>query len=422
MKNVNIIHLAFDIEKFNFKQNIDFEKENFGLFFLGQHYKLLDFLFPLFYLVKYFKSKKRRKTLIKIYQNELQYIVFFEPSINSFLKDFKMGYQIFKKIKTKKDVLKINYNDLYIGDLIYDTYIRMYNSPEIKIDINLLLLIIRSLSEINFLEKLNLAPVTYSTLFTTYTASGIPFRFYQKNSSAKMVSYRSNNKGKIHRNDDNLQVKDFKRFKSNFLKLSNKKQKINAGIDYLNRICNGELKYSFMRETSYGDIDHNFNEKLDGVVFLHDFFDSQYIYGKMLFPDFYTWVVETIQFVQSNKLNIGFKPHPNQIYESKLLVRKLKNNFTDVIWIDENTSNNAIFNSGIKFGISVYGSILHELAFNDIIAISCGDSLSDNYNFICKPTDINHYKDLILNFHKIKLNRNRFSEIGEFIYMNYLND
>ena len=38
----------------------------------------------------------------------------------------KISLNIFKKIKTKKDVLKISLNKIHIGDLLYDEYLAKY--------------------------------------------------------------------------------------------------------------------------------------------------------------------------------------------------------------------------------------------------------------------------------------------------------
>ena len=68
----------------------------------------------------------------------------------------------------------------------------------------------------------------------------------------------------------------------------------------------------------------DFNYDLDGIVFIGDLFDSLHIYRSLIFNDLYEWLVFTIEFVLKNKLNFGFKEHPNQLEISKKTIKKLK--------------------------------------------------------------------------------------------------
>jgi hypothetical protein len=140
----------------------------------------------------------------------------------------------------------------------------------------------------------------------------------------------------------------------------------------------------------------------------------------MVFEDFYEWTIFTIEFTIKKNLRIGFKPHPNQSIESKKVIKDLKVKYPLITWIDENISNNNIFNSGIKFGVSVYGSVLPELAFHKIIPICCGDNPASSFNFIFEAKSKNEYKKLLLNTNDLSFQKNLKSQLGTYFYMNYL--
>jgi hypothetical protein len=393
-----------------------------GLYFIGQHYRLIDIIIFPFYLIKYFKSFLRRRRVLSTYRKiGVNKILIFEPNIILFIKSLNDTVLLFNKINSKKDVLKLNYRNIEVGDLIYDTYLRMFNRKTLHKNLDLFLLINRTISEIKFLENLKLTPIKFYTFYTSYTASGIPFRFFNY-LNIDCYSFASNSKGKKHRESDIYHCKDFRFFKNNFNKLSNKNDLIKSGVDYMFKICNGESKYRYMKSSPFRKYQDNFNLNLDGVIFIHDLFDSQYIYGEMLFEDFYSWLVFTLEFTNKHNLKIGFKEHPNQKKESKKVIDRLKNEYKKNIWIDTKVSQSSIFNSGIKFGVSIYGSVLTELSFNKIKAISCGDNLTENYNFVFKPSSIFEYQNFLLQPEKLVHPDDLMNQIGEFTYMNYLND
>ncbi len=129
----------------------------------------------------------------------------------------------------------------------------------------------------------------------------------------------------------------------------------------------------------------------------------------MIFPDFYEWILYTLNLIDKNNLNIAIKPHPNGLVNNLSVVSDLKREFPNVKWIDSKVSNNTIFNSGIKFGVSVYGTVLYELAFHNIQAISAGDNPTMSFGFVNKPSTIKEYKDYLINFDEsclASINRN----------------
>jgi len=161
------------------------------------------------------------------------------------------------------------------------------------------------------------------------------------------------------------------------------------------------------------------NIKLDGIVFLHDFYDAHKTYGETIFSDFYEWATYTFDLIRVNKLNIGIKPHPhNLIIHSSVVVNKLKEEYEDLIWIDKNVSNTSIFNSGIKFGISHSGSVLSELAYFGIPPICCYENCASSFDFLYQANSKDEYKELILNANNLIM-KNR-EQVGSFYYMNHI--
>jgi len=166
--------------------------------------------------------------------------------------------------------------------------------------------------------------------------------------------------------------------------------------------------------------DSNYNYKLDGVLFLHDFYDSHKLYGEVIFNDFYEWTIYTLELIRKHKLNIGIKPHPHKLtIESDSAVEKIKFKYNDLKWLDPNVSNNVLFKSGISFGISHHGTVLSELAYSNIVPICCSSNPTSSFGFTYEAKSIKEYKKLILNSRNLKIkNKN---DVGKFYYMHYIN-
>ena len=87
-------------------------------------------------------------------------------------------------------------------------------------------------------------------------------------------------------------------------------------------------------------------------------------------------------------------------------------------WIDPNISNAQIFNSGIRFGISIYGSVLYELAYHNLVPIaSTPYHPTYNYNIVYTPQNKKEYKNLLLKSKNLRLKKNVKKKIEEFYYM-----
>ena len=74
--------------------------------------------------------------------------------------------------------------------------------------------------------------------------------------------------------------------------------------------------------------------------------------------------------------------------------------------------------------MSVYGTVLHELAYFKIVPICAGNSPYKNYGFVFTPKNKKDYFkkiDLALN-KKLYLPKNYKSQIAEYYYMWYLNN
>jgi len=423
--NKKIIAIQIQVEIEFLKRFISFSNATgysvMGFDFNKPHYKIFDVLFFPFYIIKeleqFYLIKKSYSFHAKLGLSQ-----FLSPNLRTLrsLKYLPKSFILFLKIKSKKDVLQIRHKEIIIGDLIYDTYIRYFKKSTLNIkDLNLIFLLSRTYAEINYLDKVSKLIDIYLTGYTAYTNGGLPARIFIKN-GVEVYTFSNFIFGKKLSINDFSQTKKYWNYKLDFSQVENKNLKIDKGLELIQNRINGINDLSYMKVNPYQNIHQIEFKKFDGIIFLHDFTDSGHVYKGSLFEDFYEWVVFTFNLIEKHNLNIGIKPHPNQNITSKKIVDKLKKKYSSLSWVDDRTPNSQLFNSGIKFGISVYGTILTELAYKNIIPICCGDNPTINYSFTFRANSKEEYSNLILNYKKLIFNKNKLNEIGEFVYMHHI--
>jgi hypothetical protein len=341
---------------------------------------------------------------------------------------------IFNKIKKKKDILNIKYKNIKIGDLIYDTYLRFRSKETVFLkDHYLKKIIFGSLNAITIIEKIikQKKISAYHSSYSVYVQHGIPARLLLNNNIDVFTSGNPlfSSLKKLNKIDF-LHTVSFKNFSQDFKKLTNKNKKINEAKKEIKKKFMGlddiSTRNNFLPINTYKskNLQNDHLSKIQGVVFLHDFFDSPHLWGNIIFNDFYEWAVFTLDIIRKFKLKIAIKSHPNSRSESLKINEELKKKYSDLVWIDKDLSNTAIFDKkNIKFGISCYGSVLYELAYHGKYAISAGSHPSSSFKFVINSKSKIDYMNNILKIIKIKNYPVSYkSEVAKLYYMYFMND
>lgn len=342
---------------------------------------------------------------------------------------YKKTNKIFKDLKKKEDILKMKIYDIYCGDLIYDTYIRFRNHPTVDIEDKFLkkiifksILLILAVKQLQFELKFKYFYTTYAS----YIFYGILVRTLLREGVKVFSGNTIAQYNKKLSKKDFFHVENYKKFPKIFKKLNQKKKRIKQSKQFVNRIFyKGRKNLQIMDYMNVNPFKRNqkkLNKKYDGIIFLPNFFESQREWGKLVFPDFYEWIIFTCKLIKKNRLNIAIKPHPNIYHvntESVKIVNELKFKFSEIDWIDPSVSNFELFKN-IKFGISPWGTILWELAYFRVHPISAGEHPAAPYNIGFEPRTIKQYKDILLSAHKLKKKSDISKKILEYCYMYYI--
>jgi hypothetical protein len=317
--------------------------------------------------------------------------------------------------KNKSDVINFKINNINIGDILYDTYLRFRAMPTLFLKDRFLYKLVWKCSYIiSNLEELmkKYKFVYFFTSYSSYVHHGLPARYFLKKKVIVFSGKNSNAYNKKLSKNKLSHVEDFKKYKIYHDKIKNNKIFLKYSKDDLlkrfskkSNITN--INYLFTdtyngQQDKYKEI--NKLKNIDGVLFLQDFYDSPHDWGNLLFIDYYIWTIFTLNTIRKYKLRIAIKPHPNSKYyspDSVALYKRLKNRYSGLVWLDEDLANRIIFKK-IKFGISATGSVLFELAYHKIKAISCGDHPSIDFNFTINAKNKYKYKKILLNINSIK--------------------
>jgi hypothetical protein len=111
---------------------------------------------------------------------------------------------------------------------------------------------------------------------------------------------------------------------------------------------------------------------------------------------------------------------PNQISEGQEVINLLRNKYGDIYWIDSSFSNAELIRK-TNCGISVFGSILVELAYAKKPSIAAGEHPGSAFGISYMPKTIVEYEQLLLNIDKLSaLPSARQASVDFYVAHNFL--
>ncbi|QFY62018.1 hypothetical protein FZ934_17415 [Rhizobium grahamii] len=338
------------------------------------------------------------------------------------LSNFRQANRIWRGLKSKEDVLAISLNGTDCGTLIYDTYLRYRVQPTVNVsDRYLRMLIVQALNAQAAIRR-HLAKGRFDRLYTNYASyiqHGIPVREALR---AGVEVYACGNLSQVYKKlavDDPLHTEPHWHYVERFAGIADKHAARSQAEAVLEKRFAGGIDKAtaYMKTSAYAaGAPGALSDGIEGVVFLHDFFDSPHHFRHMLFPDFDNWVRFTLDTIVREKLPLAIKAHPNQLPESAVLVEQLKRDYPTVTFLDPKLSNAIIFRSGIKCGVSVYGTVLGELAYHGIPALAGGDHPHIDFDIAITPISIEDYRQKLVGFRELKAPANAREQMLEFYY------
>ena len=351
-------------------------------------------------------------------------------------KNFKIQNQakiitnkFFSKITKKRDLENFYIKNIWIGDLIYDSYLKKYGEPTINFKDKKFKIFFASCIE-NFLFwddyfKLNKVKGV-ATTHGVYTHA-IPIRIAVKKDIPAYVCsdktiFRINKKTcSFEKKRSGVEMQNvYFRELFNKLSISDKRIGHQKGKLFLKNIINEKTRHIYDYTKNKNNVNKFFFKKNNLpkiVIFIHSFADSPHARGKNLFPDLYEWLNYLSKIAPQTNYDWYIKPHPNYSHEIHHINDFVKKN-PFIKKIDPGAGNLALVNQGLKYVLTVNGSCASELPYLGVKVVNASiNNPHIKYNFSISPKNINAYKKTILNLKNIKLNYSK-NELYEYHYMN----
>ena len=387
-------------------------------------------LIPLVLFNNYLEYEKEK---IKLYQSfDINNFLSVKNFHASFFRQYYIKFiakKFFHKVKEPKDLLKLKYKNIVFGDLLYDTILKDFpNESTIKkVSERELKYITQAINYITIYRKLlkkrniklfvatHTQFLMYGLLFRTCLSKNIPviettdiqFWFHKNNSKdgsfsdTKFHEYMHRKIKEISKNEKIL-ISDI----DNILE-----DRFSAKFDQsdVRRAYKDKKTYNSNELRKKLNID---NENPFVYVFAHIFSDSPQIASRrLLFPDYYTWLEETIDFISKiDYINWIIKPHPAYIiYNEKGMVENLINKYKNSsVYLSPSDLNPVSVVETAKAIVTAQGTVGIEYSCMGVPVLLSGTPFYSGFGFTIEPNSIENYLSKLKEIDKVqKLSKNQ---------------
>ena len=340
-----------------------------------------------------------------------------------------------KRLKEKKYLATLKVDNILIGDLLYDSYLKHYQLPTLNInEINFKKYTIKFIENFLFWKNyIQNNDVRFIICHHTVYESAIPIRIGVKKKNCKCFQVTSESVFQLNKKNI-FSYKQFEVFnyKKKFKTKSKKEQILLRQVSKkrinlrFKGVVGVDMGYS--TKSSYGSKIYKKeiikkSDKIKILIAPHDFLDNPHFYNGNIFADFYEWMNFLGKFSNNNKYDWYVKCHPDYRIKSLKILKSFLIKYPQIKFIPPATSHHQIIKEGIDFVFTMYGTIGWEYPF---LGIQCVNASYFNprykYNFNINPRNFKEYDFIINNLKKFmkKINPSQKNEILEFYYMNYI--
>lgn len=329
---------------------------------------------------------------------------------------------------TKRDIEALTIHDVYLGDLIYDSYLRRFSKPTIELGSDEFKSFFLESIELffsweSYFDKYDVQAVSVSHCvydlaipLRLAVARGIPV--FQ---ASLTHVYRMSKKNLFAYND-------FHYFREKFAALPAFVRQ--AGIAEAQRRIELRLAgkvgvdMAYSKKSAYGSVRYGRlirkSPQKKILIATHCFFDSPHSYGGNIFPDFYEWLDFIGRLTQVTDYDWYIKTHPDYLPGTRKIIENFIIKYPKFTLLPPDASHHQIVSEGIDCALTVYGTIAFEYAALGIPVINCSQNNPHiAYGFNIHPRDIEEYRNLLINLGSMELNINS-EQVYEYYFMRHI--
>jgi hypothetical protein len=390
---------------------------------------------PVLYCMKngnFFSRLKLRLRLFfsPIYSAGVRKIILIDPNLDSKLSTAKEADAILRTLKTLKDFENLVVDEISIGDIFYDHYLRENNHHTIDLSDSKLIPEIKNF--IFYTKKFKEICKTYEvrTILVSHTAYrwAIPARIgVEYDLDVYQITGESAYKISKQRPFAYTDYLDYPlMFKE--LSIQERQEALNLAEARLKSRLSGEVgidmpyssKSAFQPSAFYTGRVLSDSNKIKVLIAVHDFYDSPHPFGWNLHEDIYEWLCELKRISKVVDYEWYIKTHPEIVGEGKQILENFVADAEHFIIIPPETSHLQLIEEGITCALTVYGTIASEYPYLGVPVVNASiNNPHVKYSFSISPKSKAEYFDVITNLDKLdtKFNKN---EILEYYFMHNL--
>ena len=341
--------------------------------------------------------------------------------------------KVFNSIKSKNDILKLEYKKIEIGRDVYDEYLYRYKKYTIDVNDKKLKNVIFEFYYlidywIEYFQNKQVLGISLS--HPNVRLLGIIGKI--ANGLFKIPVYSITNTY-IRKN---MQLSNHYKFiREGLMDIPRKFKKLNKTDQYialdlakkrLNQRLSGQIGVDmpYSKDSAFAKKKLkktlNSSDKIKILICTHELHDNPHSTGGMLFPDFYEWLLFLAEKSKKSNFEWYIKNHPDCDKWTKNVVQKFVDEHKDITLINEKTSFLQLKEEGLKFVLTCHGTVGHECPLLGIDVINADlNHPHIAYDFNWSPKSIEEYSDILDNLDKIKKKIDK-KDIYEFYFVRNL--
>ena len=336
--------------------------------------------------------------------------------------------QIFPRLKSTRDVEDMHVEGIWIGDLVYDTYLRRTLQPTINLaDRDFKQFLLESLELYTF----------WDDYLTNHKVCGINVSHcvYNLAIPLRLAVYRGipafqANVTHVYRiSRDNLfAYNDFFHFRERFAELPEDVREAGMALAQrrIQRRFSGEVgvDMAYSTKSAYVAPKHSHvlrtSDKNKILIATHCFFDSPHSYGKNTFPDFYEWMDFLGNITECTDYDWYIKTHPDFLPGTKEIIDSFIARYPKFTLLPADASHHQIIAEGINLALTSHGTIGFEYAALGIPVINASmNNPHVAFDFNLHAPDPETYRRMLLDIDKLDFHIDK-RQVYEYYFMRHI--
>jgi hypothetical protein len=347
--------------------------------------------------------------------------------LSSDLIDWIRAHNLWRSLKEQTNISNLTVDSVVVGDLLIDSYLRYRPSPQFNVrDPFVRKVLWQCLRDLRRSKCWfgSAKPALYLSSYSTYIEHGIAVRVALSYGIPVYVYGNLTTFGRALSCSNYYHTTDTGKYREIFKGLIDQDEKLAEAEEQLKLRLTGviDTATAYMKVSAYAHTDVTVPEVRGSVVvFMHDFYDSPHIYPGLIFPDFWAWIDCTICTLREAGIPFWIKPHPNEVELSSKAYKALLTKHPDIRILDQDITNTQLVQAGIICGITVYGTVAHELAYLGVSSIACAQHPHHAYEFCTTASSVEEYVGMLRNQYQCPLTQAEMKRQAlEFYYMHNL--